>query len=278
MRGACMAEFSCGRASLQVSQSGSKHAETRSRPATAHCAISDPEQQMGEAMTGDLWVTFDCFGTLVDWHSGYRRILSPIAGDRADELIRAYHEFERSIETERPHRLYKDVLTAGLELGARKIGLALAKGQAGAIVRNWGELPFYGDVAAALGALRDAGWKLAMLTNCDNDLFAKTLAKCPLKPDLVVTAEMVGSYKPELGHFKRFQQESGVERNNWIHAACSWFHDIAPARRMGVKRIWVDRDKTGHEPAAATRVLPNVTGLARTVAELRDVPAPDPLP
>ena len=117
-----------------------------------------------------------------------------------------------------------------------------------------------------------------MLTNCDNDLFAKTLAKFPLKPDLVVTAEMVGSYKPELGHFKRFQQESGVERNNWIHAACSWFHDIAPARRMGVKRIWVDRDKTGHDPAAATRVLPDVTGLPKAVSELRDAPAPDPQP
>src|SRR5438552_1722091 len=184
MRGACMAEFSCGRASLQVSQSGSKHAETRSRPATAHCAISEPEQQMGEAMSGDHWVTFDCFGTLVDWHSGYRRILSPIAGDRTDELIRAYHEFEQAIEAERPHRLYKEVLTAGLEQGARTIELALPKHQADVIVRNWGELPFYRDVAAALGALREAGWKLAILTNCDNDLFALTLAKFPLRPDL----------------------------------------------------------------------------------------------
>ncbi len=227
-------------------------------------------------MAGDRWVTFDCFGTLVDWHSGYRKILSPIVGSRTDELIRAYHEVERAIETERPHRLYKDVLTTGLAQAAAKIGVRLPKEQADVIVRNWGEQPFYGDVAAVLGELHRAGWKLAMLTNCDNDLFAKTLAKFPEKPDLVVTAEMVGSYKPELGHFKRFQQESGVERSNWIHAACSWFHDIAPARRMGVKRIWVDRDKTGHDPAAATRVLPNVLDLPKTVAELRDMPAPAP--
>ena len=229
-------------------------------------------------MTSDRWVSFDCFGTLVDWHSGYQKILSPIAGDRTDALIRAYHEFERAIEAERPHRLYKDVLTAGLTQAAAKIGLPLPKDQADVIVRNWGEQPFYGDVAAALGALRQAGWKLAMLTNCDSDLFAKTLAKFPVKPDLVVTAEMVQSYKPELGHFQRFQRESGVERQNWIHAACSWFHDIAPARRMGVKRIWVDRDKTGHDPAAATRLLPDVTALAQTVAELRDTPAPEPQP
>jgi 2-haloacid dehalogenase len=231
---------------------------------------------MESTMASDRWVTFDCFGTLVDWHSGYRKILNPIAGDRTDALIRAYHEFERAIEAERPHRLYKDVLTAGLEQAAGKIGLALPKGEADVIVRKWGEQPFYGDVAAALGALRAAGWKLAMLTNCDNDLFAKTLAKFPVKPDLAVTAEMVGSYKPELGHFKRFQQESGVERRNWIHAACSWFHDVAPARRMGVKRIWVDRDKTGDDPAAATRVLPDVTALPTTVAEIAGLAAPEP--
>lgn len=227
-------------------------------------------------MTDNRWITFDCFGTLVDWHTGYRRALAPIAGDRADELIHAYHEFERSIEAERPHRLYKDVLVSALEQGARKIGLRLPSGQSDVIVRHWGELPFHGDVAAALAALRGAGWKLAMLTNCDNDLFAQTLERFPLRPDLVVTAEMVGSYKPELGHFTRFERESGVERRNWIHAACSWFHDIAPARRLGIARIWVDRDKTGHDPSAATRVLPDVTGLPKTVAEIAGLAAPEP--
>src|SRR5262249_21004684 len=164
-----------------------------------HSCYLGRSRLLEDAMTSDRWVTFDCFGTLVDWHSGYRKILSPIAGARTDELIRAYHEFERAIEKERPHRLYKDVLAAGLEQGARKIGIALPKGEADVIVRHWGELPFYGDVAAALGALREAGWKLAMLTNCDNDLFAKTLARFPGKPDLVVTAEMAGSYKAAPG-------------------------------------------------------------------------------
>ncbi|HTZ80140.1 MAG TPA: HAD family hydrolase [Stellaceae bacterium] len=219
-------------------------------------------------MTDDRWISFDCFGTLADWHGGFRRLLSPIAGARTDELIGAYHEFERAIETERPHRLYKDVLATALAEGARKIGLALPRDQADVLVRQWGELAFFDDVAPALTALRRAGWKLAMLTNCDNDLFAQTLAKFPLPPDLVVTAEMVGSYKPTLGHFVRFEQESGVRRENWIHAACSWFHDIAPARQLGIKRVWVDRDRTGHDPAAATRVLPDLRELPRTVAEI----------
>lgn len=225
-------------------------------------------------MTSERWVTFDCFGTLVDWHTGYRRILTPIVGDRTDDLIRAYHEFERSIETERPHRLYKDVLASALEQGAEKIGLHLPPGQSDVIVRRWGELPFHGDVGDTLAALRNAGWKLAMLTNCDNDLFARTLETFPLRPDLVVTAEMVQTYKPELGHFNRFERESGVERRNWIHAACSWFHDIAPARRLGIARVWVDRDQTGHDPSAATRVLPNLIDLPKMIAELGGGGAP----
>jgi len=219
-------------------------------------------------MANDRWVTFDCFGTLVDWLTGYRRALSPIAGSRTDELIRAYHEFERSLEAERPHRLYKDVLVGALERGAKRIGIRLPEGQSDALVREWGTMPFYEDVGAALAALRDAGWRLAMLTNCDDELFARTLKRFPLRPDLVVTAEMVGSYKPALGHFTRFEQETGVERVNWIHAACSWFHDVEPARRCGVKRVWVDRDKTGNDPTAATRIIPNLVDLPRTIAEI----------
>ena len=74
-------------------------------------------------MTTDRWITFDCFGTLIDWHAGYRALLTPIAGGRTRELIRAYHALERTLEVERPHRLYRDVLTTGLEQSARQIGL-----------------------------------------------------------------------------------------------------------------------------------------------------------
>jgi 2-haloacid dehalogenase len=225
-------------------------------------------------MANDRWVTFDCFGTLVDWLTGHRRALAPLAGSRTDELIRAYHAFERPLEAERPHRLYKDVLIAALERGAQQIGFRLPQGQSDVLVREWGGMPFYEDVGPALRTLRDAGWKLAMLTNCDNDLFARTLERFPLRPDLVVTAETVGSYKPALGHFTRFEQETGIERGNWIHAACSWFHDIEPARRCGVKRVWVDRDKTGDDPAAATRVIPNLVDLPRTVGEIAALPPP----
>jgi 2-haloacid dehalogenase len=220
-------------------------------------------------MTTDRWISFDCFGTLIDWHAGYRAILTPIAGGRTTELIAAYHGLERTLEAERPHRLYRDVLTTGLEQAARQIGLALPPGEADVIARRWGELPFYDDVARALSELRAGGFKIGILTNCDDDLFARTLERFPgPHPDLVVTAQQVGSYKPDLGHFRQFERLTGVAHPNWVHAACSWFHDIEPARRMGIARIWVDRDRTGHDPAAASRVLANVQDLAAVAGAL----------
>ncbi len=174
----------------------------------------------------DRWVTFDCFGTLIDWRTGFRAILAPAAGDQTDALIDAYHEFERVLETDKPHRLYRDVLTAGIAQAAAKIGLDLPPADADLLARRWGEQPMYPDSLAGLDALRAAGWKIGVLTNCDDDLFAQTLARHPaFKPDLVVTAQQAGSYKPAFGHFTRFAQQSGVARENWVHAAVRWFHD-----------------------------------------------------
>ena len=78
---------------------------------------------------------------------------------------------------------------------------------------------------------------------------------------MVVTAQQVGSYKPALGHFIRFEQQTGVARGNWVHVANSWFHDIEPARRYGVTRIWMDRDRTGDDPTAASHVIARVADL-----------------
>jgi 2-haloacid dehalogenase len=228
-------------------------------------------RRMMEAdMSGDRWVTFDCFGTLIDWHEGWRAALRPLAGERVDALLRAYHDAEPALEADRPHRPYRDVLTMGLVGAARSIGLPLAPQDADVLVRAWGEQPLYGDVPAGLGALRAAGWKIGVLTNCDDALFALTVARHPvLVPDCLVTAEQVGSYKPALGNFERFERRTGVARANWVHAAVSWFHDIVPARTLGLGRIWVDRDRSGHDPAAASVVIHDVAGLPAAVAALK---------
>jgi 2-haloacid dehalogenase len=217
----------------------------------------------------DRWVTFDCFGTLVDWHAGFSAVFRQFAGDRLSEFLTTYHRHERAVEAGRPHRLYKDVLETAVRRAAAELGIALTDSQATALPRNWASLPVFPDVEPELAALREAGHRLAVLTNCDLDLFAETQKNFRQPFDLVVTAEEVKDYKPAPTHFRRFFRVSGVELADWVHVACSFFHDIGPAKEMGVRRIWVDRDGTGEDPSSANLCLPNLRGLAEAVAGLR---------
>lgn len=207
--------------------------------------MQDPEMNL-------KWITFDCFGTLVDWNRGFEAILRPHFGERTAEVIKAYHKFERELEKEKPHRLYKDVLAYGLILAAKKLGIALSDAEARALPRAWGRMAVFADVEKMLAGLRGMGCKLAVLTNCDDDLFAQTQRNFQKPFDLVITAEQVGDYKPSLAHFRRFAEVTGASSRDWVHVACSWYHDIAPAREMGIPRVWLDRDKTGDDANAAT--------------------------
>lgn len=213
-------------------------------------------------MQNERWATFDCFGTLVDWHTGFRTIFRRIAGDRAAELEDAYHRHEAAVEGEE-FRRYTDVTRIATERAAETIGLPLQAEQSSALAREWGTLPVFDDTRAALTSLRDAGWKLAVLTNCDVAMFERTKATLGVPLDLVITAEEVGSYKPALAHFTTFRERARPE--TWVHVACSWFHDITPARKLGIPRVWIDRDKTGDDPAAATVVRENLRDLHEAV-------------
>lgn len=214
----------------------------------------------------DRWISFDCFGTLVDWNGGFHAILQPIAANRTGDLVSAYHRHERCVEQE-PYRKYRDVTRIALERAAQEISFPLAGHDADALAAAWNTLPVFEDTAPVLRRLHEDGWSIAVLTNCDDDLFAMTREQLGETIDTVVTAEKVRSYKPAPGHFTHFRRQIGPSAT-WVHAACSWFHDIAPARALGVPRIWIDRDRTGEDPAAATAVLPDLRGLAATVQAL----------
>jgi 2-haloacid dehalogenase len=214
------------------------------------------------------WITFDCFGTLVDWNSGFSALLRSIAAERTPELIRAYHHFERLLEQERPHQLYKTVLKRGLTEAAQVAGIKLHPSQTDVLPQQWGSLPVFGDVEPALSELRADNWKLAVLTNCDEDLFARTHARFRAPFDLVVTAERVADYKPALSHFRYFSRVSGVDETQWIHVACSQFHDLGPARQLGIKSIWLDREQTGEDPKVATLRISNAAELPAAIKRL----------
>ena len=175
----------------------------------------------------DRWATFDCYGTIADWHGGMRTALQGVVGDRADTLLAAYHEHEPVLEAEKPHRLYRDVLTEGLRRGSASSGIELPAGQEDALVRAWPSMPFHADAPGGLVRLREAGWKLAVLTNCDDDLWATTAARLPLELDLVITAQQVAVTSRRKATSSASAEQLFEPRKD---AGCMW---PRPVRRHG---------------------------------------------
>ena len=209
----------------------------------------------------ERWVSFDCFGTLVDWNAGFAAILERGGACRAHDLLQAYRRHEPVVEAGN-YRSYREVTRLALEQAINDLGSEFGL-SATAIADEWATLPVFPDTRPTLAQLREDGWMLAVLTNCDVDLFEQTAPTLGVTIDRVITAEHVHSYKPALAHFHRFRET--INDAPWIHVACSWFHDIVPARTVGVPRIWVDRDHTGEDPAIATRVIPNLESLPAIV-------------
>lgn len=224
-------------------------------------------------MAATRWLTFDCYGTIADWNAGMLGALEPVAGGRADALLGAYHRAESVLEARADWRPYREILTEGLAWAARRSGVRLAPSAAGALVDGWPDLPVFPDVAEALSVLVSSGWHLAILTNCDDDLFAVTAARLPVPFEIVVTAEQVRSYKPDLAHFRTFADMTGATPDSWIHVANSWVHDILPASRMGLRSVWVDRDRTGHPAKFAERRITSMRRLPETVTDVSALPA-----
>ena len=114
------------------------------------------------------------------------------------------------------------------------------------------EIRLFDDVESMLAELRANGCRLAVLTNCGDDLFETTHRTFRKPFDLFVTGERVRGYKPSPWHFRAFEQLTHAARRDWVHVACSCYHDIAPARALGISRVWLDRDATGEDPAVAS--------------------------
>ncbi len=213
------------------------------------------------------WATFDCYGTLVDWEGGMRQAVATIAPDRAAEVMALYYEIEPEVEHE-VFRPYREVLAETLRRTAAKIGLELSPGSEHVLSNTLPDWPIFEDVGPALKALHEQGWKLAILSNVDRDLIAKTLQKFPEPIDLIVTAEDVKSYKPALGHFQRFRELTGVTEADWVHVARSFFHDIRTASQLGLRSVWINRGNDPTPEPLATVILPNLQALPATLAQL----------
>lgn len=200
----------------------------------------------------DRWATFDCYGTLVDWNAGIAAAL----GDPS--LLARYHELEPAVQAEDPDRSYRDVLRET----ARRLGV---DADPAASLPDW---PIFPDVREALAEARARSWKLAILSNTDRDLIEMSMRAIGVPFELAIVASEIGSYKPADGHWLAFASEVG--RPPDVHVAQSHFHDIAPATRLGIPTVWINRLHESGDPQP-TRQLPGLAGLAVALDEL--VPA-----
>ena len=206
------------------------------------------------------WATFDCYGTLVDWNGGIRRELLRLwpEADSAG-LLERYHEIEPRVELE-GSLPYREVLRQTLVLLAESEGLALAEDEEYALPESLPSWPIFPEVPGALTELRARGWKLGILSNTDPDLLDASLAAIAVPVDVRVVASEIGSYKPAPGHWETFYARSDAERDSHVHIAASPFHDIAPARELGVTAVWINRlDEKSELPRAAE--LPDLSEL-----------------
>ena len=209
----------------------------------------------------ERWATFDCYGTLIDWNGGIRRELARVFGEeRADVLLHRYHGLERELEAD-GSRSYAEVLTEAMR------GLGVPPGEEAALARSLPAWEPFPEVPASLRELRERGWRLAILSNTDPDFLAASLERIGVPVDFTVVASEIGSYKPAHRHWERFFAETGADRARHVHVAASLFHDIAPARELGLRSIWINRldERADPEP---TRELPDLTRLPETLDDL----------
>ena len=187
------------------------------------------------------WATFDCYGTLIDWDGGIGTELARLWPD-ADPafLLERYHEIEPRVQLQ-GSLPYRDVLRQALVLVAESEGLSLADGKETALADSLPSWRVFPEVPVALAELCDRGWRLAVLSNTDPDLLETSLSAIGVPVDLTVTAADARSYKPAHAHWERFFAASGADRPHHVHVAASLFHDIAPARDLGLTAVWINR-------------------------------------
>jgi 2-haloacid dehalogenase len=217
----------------------------------------------------ERWATFDCYGTLIDWNGGIRRELARLFGEaRADELLHRYHELEPQVEAEHPDMSYRDVMgTVLARLDPVPAGEEDALGRS---LPAWQPFP---EVPAALAEARQRGWRLAILSNTDRDFIEASKAQLGVRFDETVVASEIGSYKPARRHWDEFFGRTGAPREGHVHVAASHFHDILPARELGLRTVWINRLGERAEPAP-DRELRDLAGLPDVLDALVPAPAP----
>lgn len=190
-------------------------------------------------------LTFDCYGTLIDWESGILGAIKPILSaygvqieDR--EIIEYYSKFEPAIQ-QQGYIKYREVLKKIVQQFGDRFGFVPTATEIESLpesLQNWQPFP---DTIEALQQLKKK-YKLVIISNVDDDLFATTAKNLNIGFDEIITAEQAKSYKPSLNNFKLAFSRIGIPQAQILHVAASLYHDIIPARSLGLTTVWVNRN------------------------------------
>ena len=206
-------------------------------------------------------LTFDCYGTLIDWETGLIDAFGAAFSRPYDpeDLLSRFAAHEARLEAG-PYLRYRDVLAGSLRGVAAELNEGPSDAQVAAFALSVEQWPAFTDSAAALARLQSR-FKLGVITNCDDDLFAASNARLGITFDWVITAQQVRSYKPAQANFLAAFDRLALPRERILHVAQSLFHDHLPAKKVGLQTVWINRragrSRGGATPAA--EVLPDAT-------------------
>ncbi len=233
-------------------------------------------------------LSFDCYGTLINWEAGILGVLRPLLAAHGQqpsdaEILELYAELEPAAQSGEYLR-YREVLRTVVQDFGRRLRFTVSPAEADSLpdsLQSWKPFP---DTIEALGRLKQR-YKLAVISNIDDDLFAHTAKHLEVEFDHVITAQHCRSYKPSLNNFRQAMARMDLPPDRILHVAESLFHDVAPARSLGLATVWVNRRKA-RAGAAATRFsdvrpdleVPDLKALADLVDRSLPSPAaPQPL-
>ena len=205
-------------------------------------------------------LSFDCYGTLIDWETGLLAALEPLRA-RADvgpeELLEAFGRAEHAIEEAHPGLRYSELLQLVHQRLSREFGVDEDDEAARRFGGSVGDWPVFADVPEALRYLKQH-FRLVILSNVDRASFARSNARLGVEFDHIFTAEEIGSYKPDLANFDYMLERlaaAGIAKDRLLHVAQSLFHDHVPANRVGLASAWIDRRHD--RPGGGATIIPD---------------------
>ena len=224
-------------------------------------------------LQGVEFLTFDCYGTLIDWETGIFEALHPILvahGHKLERvaLLERYGAFEAEVESG-SYLIYRDVLRKVVDRFGDSFGFEPTKEECDRFAASVADWPAFPDSRDALERLA-AKFKLVVLSNVDDDLFEGSNRKLGSPFYAVFTAKQIGSYKPNSRNFRFAIERLGGDVHRILHVAQSLYHDIKPAREIGLRTVWINR-RAGQEGGGATpAVEARPDAVFATLAEFSD--------